>query len=103
MPYEVAIVVAYGFGMTSAYILSKLFVFSPSGRSVSGEYLRFTLVNLAAIVQVWIVSVGLARVVFPWANFTWHAETVAHIVGVMAPVYVSYLGHKHFTFAATGR
>jgi putative flippase GtrA len=101
MPYEVAIVVAYGFGMTSAYILSRLFVFDASGRSVSGEYLRFALVNLAAIVQVWIVSVGLARVVFPWMNFTWHAETVAHVIGVMAPVYVSYLGHKHFTFAAT--
>jgi putative flippase GtrA len=99
VPYEIAIVIAYGCGMTTAYILNKLFVFPLSGRSVAGEYFRFALVNLVALAQVWIVSVGLARLIFPWMGFAWHAETVAHIIGVAAPVYTSYLGHKHFSFA----
>ena len=100
MPYEVAIVVAYVCGMTTAYALNKLFVFERSGRAVADEYVRFTLVNLVAVAQVWLVSVGLARLLFPAVGFTWHAETVAHVIGVIVPVFTSYLGHKHFSFAA---
>ena len=100
MRYEIAIVVAYLCGMTTAYLLNKLFVFERSGRAVADEYVRFTLVNLFAVAQVWIVSVGLARLVFPAVGFAWHAETVAHVIGVIVPVFTSYLGHKHFSFAA---
>jgi len=99
VPYEVAIVGAYLIGMTTAYLLSKAFVFDPSGRGVSGEYLRFALVNVIAAAQVWVVSVGLARLIFPAIGFTWHSETVAHVIGVMVPIFTSYLGHKHFTFS----
>jgi putative flippase GtrA len=99
MPYEAAIVVAYLFGMTAAYLLNRYFVFAESGRTMRSEYFRFALVNLAAVAQVWIVSVGLARFVFPAAGFAWHAETVAHVIGVAVPVFTSYLGHKHFSFA----
>ena len=102
MPYEAAILVAYLCGMTTAYLLNKHFVFAASGRAVATEYMRFVLVNLAALVQVWIVSVGLARLVFPAVSFTWHAGTVAHVIGIVVPVFTSYLGHKHFSFAAKG-
>lgn len=100
MPYEVAIVVAYICGMTAAYIANKLFVFPPSGRSTQDEYMRFTLVNLLAVLQVWIVSVGLARYFFPWLGFSWHPETVAHVIGVLFPAVTSYFAHKHFSFAS---
>ncbi len=100
--YEIAILVAYLCGMTTAYLLNRLFVFAASGRSVGSEYLRFTLVNLVAVAQVWIVSIGLVRFIFPWIGFAWHDETVAHIVGVLVPVFTSFLGHKHFSFAALG-
>ena len=100
MPYEIAIVVAYLCGMTTAYLLNRYFVFASSGRGAASEYLRFALVNLAAVAQVWIVSVGLARLVLPAIGFSWHAETVAHIIGVAVPVFTSYFGHKHFSFAA---
>lgn len=100
MPFEVAIVVAYLAGMITAYTLSKLFVFSRSGRSVSDEFLRFAIVNVVALAQVWVVSVGLARYVFPAIDFTWHADDVAHVIGVVIPAVTSYLGHRHFSFAA---
>lgn len=102
MHYELAILAAYICGMTVAYILNKTFVFAASGRGVASEYVRFTLVNLLAVAQVWIVSVGLARLVFPAAGFAWHGETVAHVIGVLVPAVTSYLGHKHFSFAAPG-
>ena len=101
--YEIAILVAYLCGMTTAYVLNKKFVFASSGRPVASEYTRFTLVNLVAVAQVWIVSVGLARWLFPAVGFTWHDVTVAHVIGVLVPVFVSYLGHKHFSFAAPAR
>jgi putative flippase GtrA len=100
MSYEAAIIVAYVCGMTTAFALNKLFVFAPSGRAVHNEYLRFTLVNLVALAQVWVVSVGLAFFIFPAIGFTWHAETIAHILGVAIPTVTSYLGHRHFSFAA---
>ncbi|SMC86370.1 GtrA family protein [Rhizobium sp. RU36D] len=97
--YSVAIVIAYLLGMTTAYVLMKLFVFEKSGRSVQNEYIRFGLVNLVALVQVWAVSMALARFIFPWIGFDFHAETVAHIIGVLSPIATSYFMHKYFTFA----
>jgi putative flippase GtrA len=103
MNYEAAIVLAYLCGMTTAYALNKLFVFERSGRTVTDEYARFAIVNLVALAQVWVVSVGLARFVFPALGFVWHADTVAHVIGVIAPVFTSYLGHKHFSFRPQDR
>jgi putative flippase GtrA len=99
MRFEIAVIVAYLCGMTTAYVLSRTFVFERSARAVHDEYVRFSLVNLVAAVQVWVVSVGLADMVFPPLHFTWHPETVAHVIGVTIPVFTSYVGHKHFSFA----
>jgi putative flippase GtrA len=101
--YEIAIIPAYLLGMTTAYLLNKFFVFASPNRQITAEYARFALVNLVSIAQVWCVSVALARFVFPAIGFAWHAETVAHIIGVASPVYTSYLGHKHFSFGAWSR
>jgi putative flippase GtrA len=99
MEYRWAIIVAYLCGMTTAWLLSRLFVFEATGRSRRDEYLRFGIVNAVAAAQVWIVSVGLAEYAFPALGFTWHPEEVAHVIGVIIPVFTSYLGHKHFSFA----
>lgn len=98
-PYEIAVVLAYLVGMVTAYLLSRAFVFARSGRTVTDEALRFALVNVVALVQVWIVSVGLARLVFPAVGFNWHAEDIAHLIGVVIPAVTSYFGHRHFSFS----
>jgi putative flippase GtrA len=96
--FDVAVALAYLVGMATAFILNRQFVFDRSDRGVHSEMMRFVLVNLAALVQVWIVSVGLAEWLFPKVGLTWHAELIAHVIGVLSPVAASYLGHKHFTF-----
>jgi putative flippase GtrA len=98
--YSTAIVVAYLIGMTTAYILMKLFVFDKSGRGVSQEYIRFGLVNLIAIVQVWAVSMLFFKLIFPEIQFSYHSDTIAHAIGVFVPVFTSYLLHKYFTFSS---
>lgn len=97
--YRWAVIAAYLCGMTTAWILSRLFVFGASGRSRRAEFGRFALVNAMAAAQVWVVSVGLAEYGFPWIGFTFRPEDVAHLIGVAVPVFTSYLGHKHFSFA----
>lgn len=101
MSFEVAVVVAYVVGMATAYVLSRVFVFDKSGRSVSSEIWRFTLVNLVAVVVVFVVSVALERWVLPMIGWTWRPAEVAHGIGVLSPVVTSYLGHRHFTFGQT--
>ena len=98
MPYEAAIIVAYLVAMTTAFFLMKFFVFEQSGQSSVHEYARFGLVNFVALAQVWVISVGLARWVFPFVGFFWLADTVAHVIGVASPIVTSYFAHKHFSF-----
>ena len=98
MRYEIAITLAYLLGMTTAFVLSRLFVFDAKEDGIRGQYLRFAAVNAVAFVQVWLVSVLLAHVVLPWLGWIWHAETVAHAIGVISPIVTSYFGHKLFSF-----
>ena len=98
MSFTAAIVMAYLTGMVTAFVLSRLIVFEKSGRSARSDFLRFAIVNVFAVIQVWLISVALAHWLMPWARFTWHAEEIAHAVGVAVPIVTSYLGHQHFTF-----
>jgi putative flippase GtrA len=101
--YELAIVVAYLVAMTAAFSLNRTYVFDVTKGAILGQYVRFTIVNLVAAVQVWVVSVGLARWLFPLVGFEWHGHFVAHAIGVLSPVVTSYIGHKFFTFGHSGR
>ena len=98
--FEAAVVAAYICGMIVAYTLFRVFVFGASGRSVASEAWRFTLVNLVSMALVWLLSVGLARVAFPAIAFTWHADDIAHFIGVLSPALTSWIGHKRYTFGA---
>lgn len=97
--YEVAIVLAFPLAVTVAFSLNRLYVFDLKQSHAARQYVRFAIVNVIALVQVWIVSVALARWLFPVAGFTWHSETVAHSLGVMSPVGTSYVAHKYYTFS----
>ena len=99
MSFTWAIVLAYLCGMTTAWILTRLFVFQSSGMHWTTEYGRFALVNVVAAFQVWAVSEALDRWLFPAIGFGFHPRTTAHVIGVLVPVLTSYLGHKHFSFA----
>jgi putative flippase GtrA len=96
--FEYAVALAFPIALTFAFLMSRFFVFEISQRSVWQQYLRFWLVNLLAFVQVWLVSVGLTRWIFPAVGWTFHAELIAHTVAVCSPVLTSYYAHRRFTF-----
>lgn len=98
--YRWAVGLAYLCGMATAFTLNKLLVFEKSGKALHREMLWFTMVNVVAAAQVWLVSVGLAEYLFPALGFVWHAELVAHTIGVSSVAVISYVGHKHLSFGS---
>jgi len=98
MPYAAAIVIAYVLGMITAFVINRAFVFTDANNKLHHQVLWFTAINIAAVLQTLAISLLLAKVIFPRAGFYWHAETLAHAIGIVVPVVTSYLGHKRFSF-----
>ena len=97
--FEAAVVVSHLVGMTTSFLLNRAYVFPATARDWREQYVRFGLVSLIALAQVFVVSVALARGLFPAIGFTLHADAVAHAIGLASPALTSYWGHKRFTFA----
>ncbi|MDZ7783928.1 MAG: GtrA family protein [Halioglobus sp.] len=101
--FATAVVLAYLTGLTVAFLLNRRYVFTRSRNTLYQQISYFVMVNMLALVQTWIVSVYLARFLigevafFDGDKVAW-AEAIAHGVGVMLPVFTSYLGHKYLSF-----
>jgi len=96
--FELAVLLAYGVGMLTAYVLARKFVFLESRTSVRRSLAAFALVNLFAVLQTWLVSVGLRNWLLPLLGIVVLRDLIAHGVGVAVPVLSSYFGHKHISF-----
>ncbi|MDO9454435.1 MAG: GtrA family protein [Stagnimonas sp.] len=98
MGYSTAIILAYLVGMTSAFLLSRQFVFRGGKQALHHSAIYFVLVNAVGIIQTWAVSLSLATLVLPALGLTHFVPEIAHAVGVVVPVFTSYIGHKHLSF-----
>lgn len=96
--FSVAVVLAYITGMVTAFVLAKFFVFKESQQPTHRSAMYFLLVNLVAVLQTWIISIGLAYSVLPRMGVTLYVLEISHAIGVVAPVFTSYIGHKHLSF-----
>jgi putative flippase GtrA len=96
--FELAVLMAYGVGMLTAYVLARKFVFLQSRTSVRRSFAAFALVNLVAVLQTWLVSVGLRNWLLPLLGVVVLRDLIAHGIGVAVPVLSSYFGHKHISF-----
>jgi len=98
VPYVPAIVLAYCIGMLTAFIINRQFVFEDSDRPLHHQAWWFTAVNVAAVLQTVVISLLFDRWVFPALGMVWHRESVSHAIGLIVPVFTSYVGHKYLTF-----
>ena len=96
--FSVAIVLAYLTGIVVAFLLARRLVFKQSQQSFARSAFFFCAVNVLAVFQTWLISMGLAFYVLPYWGFTRFVSEIAHAVGVVVPVFTSYLGHKYFSF-----
>jgi putative flippase GtrA len=102
MSFGPAIVAAYLCGMATAFALNRLFVFREATNALHHQAMWFTIVNLVALIQTLAVSLLLADYIFPKIQFHWHMESIAHAIGVAAPVVTSFIGHKRLSFRTNG-
>ena len=98
LSFSSAVILAYITGMITAFVLAKLFVFKDGQQSIRRSAAFFVLVNLVAVLQTWVISMGLAYYLLPWMGITLHVREIAHVVGVAVPVFTSYCGHKRWSF-----
>lgn len=98
MGFSPAVILAYCTGMVTAFVLARLFVFKNSTRPTSHSAGLFVLVNLAAALQTWLISLGLASYVLPALDVVHFRLEIAHAIGVVVPVFSSYFGHKRWSF-----
>ena len=98
--FSASVVLAYLTGMVAAFMLARAFVFKDSRQAAHRSIAFFILVNAVAILQTWAISVALAFFVLPRLGIVSHAREIAHAIGIVVPVFTSYLGHKRWTFRA---
>ena len=100
MPYVPSILVAYLIGMLTAFLLNRGFVFQGAGNALRQQVFWFVAVNIAALAQTLLVSLALSDWLLPMIGWSYRPETVAHVIGVVIPVFTSYIGHRRLTFRA---
>ena len=101
--FELAVLAAYGVGMVTAYVLARRFVFAANRQSIRRSFAAFALVNLVAVLQTWLVSIGMRNLLLPLIGATALVDLIAHSCGVIVPVFTSFMGHKHISFRESGQ
>lgn len=100
LPYIPAITLAFCVGLTTGFLLNRSLVFVKSGKHWSNEALWFTTINLFGLGQTILISWLLAEFLLPRIGVQKFSEAIAHSIGVLVPVFTSFVGHKFITFRA---
>lgn len=97
--FTISIVFAFFTALTTAFLLNKFFVFEKSvHNSWLLEYWYFFLVNIFGLIQTIAISYLLVYYLFPYSDFNFYPQLTAHSIGVIVPVFTSFIGHKYFSF-----
>jgi putative flippase GtrA len=96
--FQISIVLAFIVGLLSGFILMRLFVFKKSQNSIKSQALRYLIINMLALAQTFAVSVLMLNVLVRFIEDKAVSEAISHAMGIVVPVFTSYLGHKHFSF-----
>jgi putative flippase GtrA len=101
VPYIPAITLAFCVGLTTGFLLNRGWVFMKSGKHWLNEVVWFTAINLIGLGQTILISWLLADHALPMMGVRRFAPEIAHSIGVVVPVFTSFLGHKFITFRAS--
>ena len=96
--FSTAIIISYILGMITAFYLNRKFVFKSTILDIRKSFSFFLLINILAIIQIWMVSMLLAYFIFPYLKIHNHIYEISHFFGIIVPIFTSYIGHKRFSF-----
>lgn len=102
LSFEWAVALAYGVGMTVAFLLNRVLVFPHSDRPVHQQLRDFVLVNLGSFPVVWACAIvfeaGLRQ-----AGLRVYTEPIAHGIAIAMPMFAAFLIYKFVAFREGGR
>ena len=98
VPFYLAVVLAYLFGMVIAFLLFNYVVFKKNSNSFGRSLFGFVAVNIVGILVTLSVSSGLYYYLFPLVNFNFYSAEISHFIGISLTTFTSFIGHKLFSF-----
>ncbi|MGE7153710.1 GtrA family protein [Methylorubrum rhodesianum] len=106
LPFEAALLTAYGLGMAASFWLYRAFVFRVASRgSLRGQVGLFLAVNAVGAGVVLAVSTAMLdglTILLPELRLP-VAQALAHGLGIAVGAVANYLGHRLLTFASGSR
>lgn len=96
--FQTSIVLAFLVGLLSGFIFLRFFVFKKSQNSIQSQAIRYFTINMLALAQTFAVSVLMLNILQRYIEDKAISEAISHAMGIVVPVFTSYLGHKYFTF-----
>jgi len=96
--FSTSVVIAYLLGMLTAFVLARVFVFNKSSQSIRCSVVIFSLVNVLALAQTWVMSMGLHYYALPSLGVKSYVPEISSAIGIIFPVFTSYFGHKYWSF-----
>lgn len=96
--YPTSIVLAFLVGLSTGYLLFRLFVFAKGENSIYQQLSYFIIINALALVFTLITSLFFYYAIFSSMKDIFLGETTAHFIGIAATTVTSYVGHKYLTF-----
>lgn len=99
MSFPLAVLMAYGIGMTTAFELNRRLVFPASPRPVHQQARVFALTNLAFLPVVWGTSIYLKDLLNEF-GIVRYSEGIAHGLALAIPMLITFLVYKFIAFGS---
>jgi len=92
-----AVFAAYFFGMATAFLLNKRYVFPYSSIPVPVQAQRFIFINISFLPLVWGGSI-IIRHFMDYFGINYHADEIAHAIALTLPMIITFSLYKFFAF-----
>ena len=96
--YQNSIIFAFFIGLSAGFLLMKEFVFPFSNKPLAYQFVKFTLVNFFTLGLTLLVSIILYNLLSNIILDTEIRKLASHSLGVLAPIFMSFIIHKFYTF-----
>lgn len=96
--FTLSILFSYLIAMLLAYYLARSFVFKKSKKPIFSSLAVFSLINLFAVCQTLFISLITREYLSGKVLNIQYVYFISHTIGVVTPVFTSFIGHKYFSF-----
>ncbi len=96
--FNLSVLLAYFFGILSAYILNRIYVFPNSNKPMYEQIYKFLIINLSFLPIVWFCSIFIYSLLLK-ISISFYPEAIAHGIAVSLPMLITFILYKFLAFA----